>query len=369
MNLFGRQFWSRFLTVSKPLFCSELRWKVLGLFGLLVALLLSVSGFNVINSFVSRDFMTAIADRRPGRFSTLALVYAGVFFISTVLAAFLRFTEERLRLLWRRWLTQHLTDRYLTGRAYQRIKARADIDNPDQRITEDVKSFTTETLALVLILLNSTISFCAFAGVLWSITPWLFLAAVGYAIFGSLLTALLGRRLIGLNIIQVKKEADLRYDLIRIRERAEQVALSSGEARANAHLRWRLGELVDTVKRIIGLNRNLAFFTEGFNYMAQLIPLLIVGPLFIRGDLEFGQVTQALMAFVLLLNASSLIVREFQRISTFAAVVTRLGSVWEAFETPVLAAPPVERFLAYRAGTSRPARRAKPLGPRTRQTT
>ena len=124
------------------------------------------------------------------------------------------------------------------------------------------------------------------------------------------------------------------------------MARVSGEARENARLRWRLGQLVDTAKRIIRLNRNLAFFTEGFNYMAQLIPLLIVGPLFIRGDLQFGQVTQALMAFVLLLNASSLIVREFQRISTFAAVVTRLGSVWEAIETPVLLASSVERFLS-----------------------
>jgi putative ATP-binding cassette transporter len=90
--------------------------------------------------------------------------------------------------------------RYLSGRAYHRLKARTDVDNPDQRISEDVKTFTEQSLALLLILTNSTITLLSFSGILWSITPWLFVGAAGYAAFGSVMTVLLGRRLIKLDV-------------------------------------------------------------------------------------------------------------------------------------------------------------------------
>src|SRR5262249_19732910 len=151
-------------------------------------------------------------------------------------------------------------DRYLAGRAYYRMKARTDVDNPDQRITEDVKTFTEQTLALLLIIINSTISLISFAGILWSITPWLFLAAVLYAVFGSLMTVFLGRRLVKFDVLQFKKEADLRYDLMQVRTHAEPVALHGGEAEEKGRLFQRLAALVENMKAIIGLSRNIAFF-------------------------------------------------------------------------------------------------------------
>src|SRR5205823_297048 len=114
-----------------------------------------------------------------------ALLWAGIFGLLTVVAVFKAFTEDRMRLWWRQWLTQHLFERYLTARAYHRLKG-APVDNPDQRITEDVRTFTEQSLAFLLIFTNSTITLISFAGILWSITPWLLLAAVSYALFGSL---------------------------------------------------------------------------------------------------------------------------------------------------------------------------------------
>jgi putative ATP-binding cassette transporter len=339
MTEFGRQAWSRFVTLAKPVLRSEVRWQVIGLFALLLALLLSVSGLNVVNSYVGRDFMTAISERHAAQFSYLALAYAGVFAVSTAVAVFARFAEERLGLLWRRWLTRHLAERYLAGHAYYRLTSRGDIDNPDQRIAEDAKVFTTNTLSLILILLNSTIAFIAFAGVLWSITPWLFLAAVVYAVFGTFLTVVLGRRLVGLDVLQLKKEADFRYELIRVRENAERIALLRGEGAEGRRLGRRLDALVDNGKAMTNVNRNLGFFTNGYNYLIQLIPALIVAPLYFRGEIEFGTVTQSAMAFSTLMNAFSIIVKEFDRITGFAAVVRRLGTFWEAIEKTQAPAP------------------------------
>jgi putative ATP-binding cassette transporter len=156
------------------------------------------------------------------------------------------------------------------------------------------------------------------------------------ALFGSLITIGLGHRLIPLNLLQLKKEADLRYALLQVREEAESIANRGGEAMENARLSGRLVAAVENLKRIIAVNRNLGFFTTGYNYMTQILPVLIVAPLYMRGSIEFGVVTQAAIAFAFVLGAFSLIVTEFQRISSFAAVITRLGSLGEAIaETPV----------------------------------
>jgi ABC-type uncharacterized transport system fused permease/ATPase subunit len=139
MTTTGRNTWSRFVAVARPFFRSEVRRRGVALLALLIGLLLAVSGLNVINSYVGRDFMTALSQRQAGRVSSLALLYVGVFAASTVVAVFERFTERHLGLLWRQWLTRHLTDRYLTGHAYYHIDPGGAVDNPDQRIAEDIE--------------------------------------------------------------------------------------------------------------------------------------------------------------------------------------------------------------------------------------
>lgn len=338
-----RRAWTRFLTVARPFFRSEVRWQALGMVVLLGALSLAVNGLNVGNSYVGRDFMTAIERRQSERFWSLALLYAAVFAVSTVVAVFYRYTEERFGLLWRRWLTRHIIDRWLADYAYYRLRGRADIDNPDQRIAEDLRTFTTTTLSLALMATNATVTIVAFAGVLWSITPWLLTVAVAYPIGGSLITILLGRRLVGLNNLQLKKEADFRYELVHTREYAEAIALLGGEDRERARLSRALRHVVENFKAIITVNRNLGFFTVGYNYLIQLIPVVIVAPRYVRGEVEFGVVTQAAMAFSHILGAFSLIIVQFQNISSYAAVVNRISSLWQALgEAAVPAAPAVE---------------------------
>ena len=129
-----------------------------------------------------------------------------------MVAVLYRFTEERLGLLWRGWLTRRVTERYLDGRTYLRLKESAEIDNPDQRIAEDIRAFTTTTLSFTLIFLNSTLAAVSFSGVLWTISPLLFGVALGYAALGTLTTVLLGRPLVGLNYRQSDREADFRAD-------------------------------------------------------------------------------------------------------------------------------------------------------------
>ena len=324
--------WTRVVRITSPLFASERRFGAIAWLTALLLLLFSVSGLNVVNSYVGRDFMTAISERNPARYGAMAFRYVLVFAASTVVAVSVKFCEERLGLLWRGWLTGHLVDRYLAGRAYYRLMSRGDIDNPDQRISEDVKNFTTQTLSFLLLFLNASITSVVFAGVLWGIRPILLGVAIAYAACGSLLTIFVGRKLVGLNNQQLKKEADFRYELIHVREYADSIVLLRNERKQRGRLRLRLDILVDNFRAIVSVNRNLGLFTVGYNFMIQLLPVLIVAPSYIRGEVEFGVVTQSTMAFAQILGAFSLIVTQFAAISTFAAVVNRLGAIWEALE-------------------------------------
>jgi len=311
---------------------SEVGWKAKWMFAGLIALLFGINGMNVANSYVGRDFMTAIADRNKAEFLRQALLYIGVFAASTILAVISRFTEERLGLLWREFITKRAITFYLAQGTYYRLESTGELANPDQRIAEDIKAFTVTTLSFLLMLLNGSFTIVAFSGVLWSISPLLFGVAVAYAACGSYLTIVLGRPLVRLNYDQLDKEANFRSDLIHVRENAESVVLARREGRLTARLLRRLEDLVANLRRIIAVNRNLGFFTTGYNWMIQIIPALIVAPAFIDGQIEFGVITQSAMAFSLLVGAFSLIITQFQSISNFAAVVARLNSLMDAIE-------------------------------------
>jgi putative ATP-binding cassette transporter len=327
-----RETWRRFVAAVKNFVTSEVGGKAAALLGALAALLLSISALNVLNSYVARDFMTAIEHRDRAAFFRQTVLYLGVFGASTVAAVLFRFTEERLGLLWRQWLTGRLVGFYLAGRTYLHLNRGGGLSNPDQRIAEDVRTFVTMTLSLLLMFVNGTLTVIAFAGVLWSISRPLFLVGIGYAAAGSLLTVLLGRRLVRLNYRQADREANFRNDLMHVRENAESLALLRREAQVEARLEGRLDALVANLRRIIAVNRNLGFFTTGYNYLIQIIPALIVAPLFIAGDAEFGVITQSAIAFAHLLGAFSLVITQFQAISSYAAVLARLSMLGDAMQ-------------------------------------
>lgn len=304
------------------------RAKVLA--ALLLLLMLCINGMNVANSYVGRYFMSAIEKRDAAGFAYYAWAFVGVFAASTTVSVFFRFTEERLGLLWRDWMTQRVVGIYVGRNVYLRLEETQAVTNPDQRIAEDIRSLAVSTLSFVLMILNSVITIVSFAGVLWNISPTLFFVSMLYAIVGSGLVVKMGRPLIKLNYRQSDLEANFRSELQRVRKYAEGIAITGNESLSRERLQHRVRQLVENFRIITSVNRNLGFFTTGYNYMIQLIPTLIVAPIFIRQGVEFGIIGQSAMAFAIVVAALSLIVTQFQSISVYASVVTRLGELVEA---------------------------------------
>lgn len=325
--------WTKFRKAVRSFWGSRERGKAVLLCSVLVGFLLAINGLNVLNSYVGRDFVSAIEHKNRHAFFTYAWLYLGVFGLSTFVAVIYRYAEERLGLLWRDWQTREVLTTYLDRRTFYHLEETGLVPNPDQRIAEDIRTFTTTTVSFALMVLNGTITVIAFSGVLWSISPRLFVVAVAYASVGTLFTVLLGKRLVRLNHQQLDKEANFRSELIHVRDHAEGVALFHREGRLKTRLTERLDDVVANFRRMISVNLNVGFFTTGYSYLIQILPALVVAPLFMDGNIEFGVITQSAMAFAQLMGAFSLIVTQFQSISSYAAVIGRLGKLSEAIET------------------------------------
>ncbi len=323
-----RQFWQ----ISRAFFASERRHKARGFLIALLLLALVVGGVQVLMSYASRDFFTAIERKQPAAYGAALAWYLVTLALAVPIGVFYRWVEERLALLWREWMAQHLVKRYFNNRAYFRLRGSENMDNPDQRMSEDVKNFTTSSLSFLLIVLNSLVTLIAFIGVLWIISSMLVAMLVVYAVAGTAISIIIGRKLVRLHYHQYEKEANFRYGLVRVRDNAESIAFYRGEKREHLDLFNRLAAAVGNMRLIIIRNRNLGFFTNSYNYIALVLPVLVVAPLYMRGQVEFGVVPQTAGAFAQVLAAVSLIITQFGGLSTYLASVQRLGCLWDRLD-------------------------------------
>lgn len=315
--------------ITKAFFKSERRGKARTLLVLLLTLSVAYVGVIVLTSYAGRDFMTAIEKKDPQAYWSAMLRYLGTFVVAILINVYYRWAEQSLALLWREWLSQHLIKRYFNNRAYYRLRGSDSIDNPDQRISEDVRNFTLDSLGYAMLVVNSVMTLIGFLGVLWSISGLLVGVAMIYAVTGTFLCFVIGRRLVGLHYDKYQKEADLRYGLVRVRDNAESIAFYRGEKREHLDLVNRLTSVVANMRHIITWNRNLGFFRNSYNYIALVVPVLIVAPMFMSGKMQFGVVTQSLEAFAHVLGAVSLIADNFEGLSAYLAGVQRLGILWD----------------------------------------
>jgi putative ATP-binding cassette transporter len=304
------------------------RW----LCGVLLTLCLAVGGLQILVSYAGRDFVTALTSRDVGAFYHNLWRYLGTFALAVPVAVFYRFTADRLALAWRQWMTERLVRRYFSNRVYYSLRRAETIDNPDQRIAEDVKLFTTEVLGYVLVVVNALVTLIGLIGILWSISGQLVGGLLLYAGLGTAISILIGRRLVRLYSQRYQSEADFRYSLVRVRDHAESIAFFRGERYEQQDVLQRFGAIARNTLEIIGWGRNLRFFTESYNYIALIVPTLIVGPMYMRGEVEFGVVTQAQSAFAQVLASVSLIVAYFESLSSLTASVKRLGALWDTFD-------------------------------------
>ncbi len=311
-----------FVSARKKLRSHGKAWLLLGI---VLLLSLSVTGINVAFSYIGNFFTNALVSKNESSSYFFVITYFCGFLIGIPIVAFYGYVRDYLGMHWRESMTKSFLADYFRKRRYYEIENISDIDNPDQRITEDIRSFTRTSLMFLLILLGSVMDLVSFSGILWSKSVVLVIVVLGYSVAGTLITLLISRRLVKLNYNQLRYEGDFRYSLVHVRDNAESIAFYQGEASEVGQIRSRFSQVIGNFSLLIGWQRNLSFFTTAYSYLPMVLPYLLLFPLYFKGDIEYGDMIQANFAFTQVYGALSLIVAQIEDITTFAAGVQRLS--------------------------------------------
>ncbi|MBN1663031.1 MAG: ABC transporter ATP-binding protein/permease [Deltaproteobacteria bacterium] len=302
------------------------------LLAIVLILSLSVTGINVAFSYIGNYFTNALVKKNQDMAYTFVAVYFAGFLIGIPIVAFYHYVQNYLGMRWREWMTGDFLEKYFKNRSYYEIEMEGRIDNPDQRIMEDVRSFTRTSLAFLLVILGAVMDIVSFSGILWSKSTLLVGVVLGYSLIGTALTVLIGRRLVRLNFNQLRYEADFRYSLVHVRDNAESIAFYQGEKPEVETIAERFRNVLGNFNLLIGWQRNLSFFTTAYSYLPVVLPFLILFPPYFSGKIEYGDMVQANFAFLQVYGALSLIVSQIEQITNFAAGVERLSAFSDAVE-------------------------------------
>jgi putative ATP-binding cassette transporter len=351
--------------IASPYFRSEDKWPGRILLAALIGIELSIVGINVLLNSWNNTFYNALQDKnwdafvyQLGYFCVLATAYI-------FLAVYQLYLNQWLQIRWRRWLTRTYLDKWLAGSNHYRMQLLGDAaDNPDQRIAEDVKQFIDAgatgigILPIGLSLLNATVTLASFAVILWNLSAtaplhvfgisfdipgYLLWAALIYAVLGTAFTHLVGRALIALNFQQQRYEADFRFNLVRVRENSEQIALLAGEPAERDRLLMRFGNVVSNWMAIMSRQKKLTFLTAGYSQAAVVFPYIMVSPAYFAGAIQLGGLMQTANAFGQVQGALSVFVNVYRQLAEWRAVVDRLSGFDRSIATAREAAvkPPV----------------------------
>ena len=332
MERFNFKVFKRFWAIARPYWIGDEKWKARGLLLLIVVLLLGYTGLSVVLNNQRGELISALSAKSESRFWTTVGIFIGVLVAYAPLLAGYTYLRDRLGLEWRRWLTNSFIERYFKDRAFYQINQfHIEIDNPDQRIAEDVKSFTQESLTLALVATDSVLEVIAFSGVLWGISRELVLFLVAYAVVGTALTVgVFGQPLVRLNFEQLKREANFRFSLVRVRENAEAIAFYQGEEQESNQIKKRFLAAFNNYKSLLVWELSLNGLTNFYEFIPFVLPAIVVSPGVFSGELEVGKVSEAQGAFIRVFFSFNVIVSRLQSLTAFGAGIDRLYEFSEA---------------------------------------
>ena len=302
------------------------------------------TGLSVVFSYAQRDMSTALSNKDQDGFYDAIKRYIFVVVIAAPLFALYDYVQSLSALHWRKYMTEKMMTMYCGNDNYYSLKFKnsavmanegssevqkeaetASLDNPDQRIGEDVRGFVHSSTTLMLAIVHKIFSMSAFFAVLYQISPKLLVFCFAYSMIGTYVTtAVFGGKLMHLHFESLKKEANLRFFLVRLREHAESIALYRGAKRELKTLLRTLQQVIQVQKEKIVWNRHLDLFTNAYEFATFCLPYLIIAPLYFKGEVEFGVVTQSSYAFRTIQNALNIIVNRLDQLSGLAAESERI---------------------------------------------
>lgn len=326
--------------IAAPYFRSDDKWPGRILLAAVIGIELAIVAITVLLNQWNQRFYNALQERNWDSFVSELTYFSVLAAIFIVLAVYQLYLNQWLQIRWRAWMTRRYLGEWLHDANHYRMQLLGDAaDNPDQRLTDDVKLFVDRTLNIGIGLLSSVVTLGSFVIILWGLSAaaplhmfgvaynipgYLVWGALVYAIVGTLLTHLIGRQLIQLDFMQQRYEADFRFNLVRVRENAEQIALLQGEAAERGQLLRRFGSVVENWIAIMIRTKKITAFTASYSQASTVFPYILVAPAYFAEKIQLGGMMQTASAFGSVQGALSFFVTAYRALAEWRAVVIRL---------------------------------------------
>jgi len=327
--------------LTKSYWQSEEKKKAFILLGAIVGLTLAIVYMLVLINEWRNAFYSALQNYDKPEIMHQLLRFTYLAFIYIIFAVYSFYLQQVLSINWRRWLTNRYIDEWMRNKTYYRLQMFGGYtDNPDQRISEDVRLFVSYTIKFTIGILKAFTTLCSFVFILYTLSGpldllpiigvklqipgYLVWAALLYSIVGTWLTYKVGNKLVGLNFVQQRYEADFRYSMVRLRDNAESVAFYGGEEHEGGVFKKRFKILLDNFWSIINKEKQLVWLNSGYSQIAIIFPLVVAMPRFLSRELNLGGLMQVASAFSAVQESLSYFVDMYSSIAEWQAVVERL---------------------------------------------
>ncbi len=311
------------------------RWVHWLFLGVIVLMLLAVNGINAGIGFIARDLTNSLVAKQEEGFYRVLGIYACCFVVALPIRVSQIFFTLKLGLIWREWLSKSLIKDYMNNRAYYILNPNdelaTDVDNPDQRITDDTRAFTGQSLQFTLGIFDALLTFSLNIIILWSISTKLTLSLFIYAAFATTVLIVSGKNLVRIDYDQLRYEADFRYGLVHVRDNAESIAFYAGEEPEVSETKRRLGEVVRNFNLLIIWRVIIDVMRRSIGYAGNFFPYLVMAVPYFAGEIDYGGFIQANFAFGMVEGSLFFVVNQIEELAKFTAGISRL----EGFQSKI----------------------------------
>jgi len=300
---------------------------------LLLSLIICLVAVTAFNSFILRQLVNVIDEKNLSGFTNNLFILVVSFVLITLLTGLSKFVREKIALDWYEWLNDYMLQKYFSNRAYYKINFDSNIDNPDQRLTQEIKPIAKTTLSFFATCVEKILEMIVFFVILWQISKTIGVVLIIYTTIGNLIAFYLSQEFNNINQEELEVEANYNYAVTHVRNHAESIAFFQGEDQEFNILKKRFSSLIQTALQKINWERNKNFFDRGYQSIINVFPFLLVAPLYIRDEIDFGQVNQASLAANLFATALGTLITEFATSGRLSSYIERLVTFSETLET------------------------------------
>jgi putative ATP-binding cassette transporter len=339
-SLFG-QFWKNLKIVAQPYwYPTELNGRAFGdviiswgMSALIILIILATVGVEAFSSYWNRYVLDIIIeDRDLSKYLNTLWLSSLLIVVVTGLFAFSQFIRRKVALDWYKWLSTQTVKKYLNERAYYNINFTSDLKNPDQRLSKEIEPITTMTLRFLITLMEKGLQMITFSIILWTISQQIAIYLVIYTIAGNLVAIYLTQELNKINQSELNNKADYSYALTHVRNHAESIAFFQGEEQEAKMIERRFEKVIQSSEKLINWERLNNLFNRGYQSAITVFSMFILTPMFIRDEIDYGEISQASLCCFLFSNALGQLISEWGTSGKVSNYIERLAAFADALK-------------------------------------